>query len=155
MRRGWYDYHENRTDMMIIRMKLMMIRKWRIWGQIWWWWERVSFDDDNGTDKMMMRMWQWLMSGPGSSPASWAGAGAPEAALSPGPAGRSHEAVTEAGPSQSVRDQSQLCTELQLHHHWPHHPLITVISVTSPGSCVILVIPAARNVKRTVAASSW
>ena len=112
-------------DDMMIKIIMMMI----MW-QIWWWWECDS-------DWCLPPVTPGLCQPPELGPGSW---GCPGPAwlwlLRLGP--------VSAGPESAVHPV--------LPHHLPH---ISVISVTlapvSSGVCH----PEVRNVKRTLAASSW
>lgn len=112
--------------------------------QIWWWW-----DCDSDWCLPPVTPASLPLQCPVSASGAWPGLVRP-----PGP-GRAPTGGQHWGRGQSVRDQSQLCTECYIiiiitSSQWSQWP------VTPPGSGVIVVILAlVRNVKRTLAASSW
>ena len=115
--------------------------------QIWWWWD---CDSDWCLPPVTPASLPPLQC-PVSASGAWPGLVRP-----PGP-GRAPCGGQHWGRGQSVRDQSQLCTECYIIIITCHHHIITVITVTGDPSSLRCHCghPGVRNDKRTLAASSW
>ena len=109
--------------------------------QIWWWWD---CDSDWCLPPVTPGLPSLLsLSSLRVSLRSWARAleaarARPGSDWRPGP--------VSAGPESAVHGV--------LHHHWPHHPLITVISVTPSSLLCPVCHPGVRNDRRTLVVSS-